>query len=701
VSSLSLARARVAPVALVSAVPIAAWLAGMVALSAVVRFAVGRRLVAPWIMVDELIYSELARGIASGAGYALRGESVGLGYGAVYPLLISPAYLFDSLSEAHAAARAINAVLISLAVVPAYLIARRLVAPPFALVAAGLAVAVPSMFYAGTLMTENAFYPIFLTAVLLLVLALERPTPLRVALLLVAVGVAFLARTQAVAFLPALITAPILFAAWQGRWRALADYRWLFGGLATAAGLVLAGAAVRGRSPSALLGAYRSAGERDYRVSEVARWLLYHVGELDLYVGVVPFAALLLLALRARLLGRAEQAFAAAAVSVTAWLLLQVAAFATIPSILRVEERNLFYLAPLCFAALAFWLERGVPRPRIAAALVAAAAVALPAFVPYPRLINTSAISDTLALLPLWRLAELWHFPLERVWVAAVVGGAVLAALFLLLPRRALLVLPLLLLALYGLAAQPVDARMRFMSEGALFQGIRAPHRDWVDRAVGRDGDVAVLWTGRTDALTIFENELFNRSARRVYHLQTPVPGGLPQRGVAIDPRDGVLRSDDGSTISAPFLLTDDSLPFEGHIVARDTLEGMRVFRLPGAARVSGLTSGVYDDLWSKPAFAYRGFRCEGGTLRARLGSDTAIFSRAQRVIAYVDGRAVADATVRQDVDQTILRVPLRSRPGGICAVRFRVLDTAVPARRGVGDDTRRLGVRVLGLERG
>jgi hypothetical protein len=74
-ASLDVARARPRDVslALVRAVPVAAWLAGMIALSAIVRFSVGRRMIAPWIMVDELIYSELARSIASGAGYALRG----------------------------------------------------------------------------------------------------------------------------------------------------------------------------------------------------------------------------------------------------------------------------------------------------------------------------------------------------------------------------------------------------------------------------------------------------------------------------------------------------------------------------------------------------------------------------------------------------------------------------------------------------
>jgi hypothetical protein len=682
--------------ALVRAVPVAAWLAGMITLSAIARYAIGRRMMAPWIMVDELVYSELAKSIASGGGFALRGEHVGLGYGAVYPLLISPAYLLGSLVDAYDAAKAINAVLISLAAVPAYLLARRLVSAPYALVVAGLTLAVPSLFYAGTIMTENAFYAIFLTAVLLLVRALEQPTPLRIALLLAATAVAFLTRTQAVALVPAMLTAPLLLAAWRARWRAVLDYRWLYGGLAALAGLVLAAAALRGRSPVSLLGAYRSAGEHDYRAEDVARWVLYHVGELDLYVGIAPFAALLLLAVRGRALSQAGQALIAAAAAVSAWLILEVATFATLPSILRVEERNLFYLAPLFFAALAYCVELGVPRPRALAWLAGGVAVALPLFVPYSSLINVSARSDTLAFLPLWTLAELWHFALDRVWVVVAVGGAILVALLLLLPRRALIAVPLLLFVLYGLAAQPIDARLAYASEGSLFQGIRAPERDWVDRAAGRDADVAVLWTGRTDPLTVFENELFSRSPSAVYYLQAPLPGGLPQRGVGIDPRDGVLRGQDGAPVSAPYLLTDDSLPLEGRAVGTDELRGMRVMRIGGQARVSGLTDGVYGDLWSEPTFSYRGFRCEGGTLRARLGSDPAVFSRPQRVVASVNGTEVARTTVRQDVEETVLRVPLSARDDGVCLVRFRVLDTAVPG----GGDARRLGIRVLGLER-
>ena len=89
----------------------------------------------------------------------------------------------------------------SLAAIPAYFLARRLVAPVPALAAAALSVVIPSMLYTGMLMTENVFYPLFLCASLLLVLTLERPTPPRQLLLLVVCGIAFATRAQAVALI--------------------------------------------------------------------------------------------------------------------------------------------------------------------------------------------------------------------------------------------------------------------------------------------------------------------------------------------------------------------------------------------------------------------------------------------------------------------------------------------------------------------
>ena len=56
----------------------------LVVVSAAIRYVLARRIVAPWIMVDELIYSELAKSFADGGHFLIRGDTP-RAYGFVYP----------------------------------------------------------------------------------------------------------------------------------------------------------------------------------------------------------------------------------------------------------------------------------------------------------------------------------------------------------------------------------------------------------------------------------------------------------------------------------------------------------------------------------------------------------------------------------------------------------------------------------------
>src|SRR6058998_3898288 len=79
----------------VTAPRVVATLAGVIALSAVLRFALAWWLPVPWIFADELVFSELAKSFAATGTFSMR-EVPGLGYGPLYPILISPAYaVFD------------------------------------------------------------------------------------------------------------------------------------------------------------------------------------------------------------------------------------------------------------------------------------------------------------------------------------------------------------------------------------------------------------------------------------------------------------------------------------------------------------------------------------------------------------------------------------------------------------------------------
>ncbi len=687
------ARARAAPLSLVHAVPTWAWLAGLVTASALVRYAFARRIEGPWIVVDEIVYSELAKSFASSGHFLIREQPAAGAFGVVYPVLISPAYLlFDSVPQAYAAVKAINSVVISLTVVPAYLLARTVLRTSLALAAAALAVAVPSMLYAGMVMTESAFYPLFVLVAYLLVRALDVPTLGRSLALLAAVAAAYGTRAQAVALVPAVATAPLLLVALRrAGLGALAAFRTLYASLGAAVVLVVSVQLARGKELEALLGAYRTAAEVHYDAREVARWLLYHVAELDLYLAVAPVAAFLLLLAVARTLPPRDQALLAACVSLSGWLVLEVATFASRHA-LRIEERNLFYLAPIFLTALLLWVERGAPRPRIAAFAAVGAAAALPLAIPFDRFVNVSAQSDTLALLVWWDVWDAIGGPVGRLLLVVWAFTFAIAALLLIVPARYALVVPAVVMSVFVVSLVPIESGthgIRRASAGAVFQGMTASHHDWVDRAVGRDASVAAIWSGPpVDRLFVHENEFFSRSVGPVYYLGEPLPGELPQTPLVFDAGDGALDLPDGQPATARYALIDDGVPLAGRTVARDVAKHARVVRVPGSLRLTYAVIGVYADGWAAPELTYTRYRCRGGTLAVAMDSDPSLFRTDQRVVARVEGRVVARGIIPR-VGNARLRVPLQQSAAGHCVARFTVSPSAVPKRP---DDTRRLG---------
>ncbi len=673
-------------------IPVWLWLAGLVLLSAGFRYGLSRRVVAPWIMVDELIYSELAKSFASSGHFLIRDVHHGA-YGVVYPLLIAPAWrLFGSVPDAYAAAKTLGSVLMSLTAVPAYFLARRLVRPSWSLLAAGLSVAVPSMMYTGTLMTETVFYPVFVCVALALVLALERPTLWRQGVLLAVFLLAFLTRSQAVVLVPAIATAPIVLA-WLDRRRLLkviADFRALYSVLLVTVVTVLSVQLARGHSPYDVLGSYSVTGHAGYRPGQVLKWLLFHVSELDLYLGIAPFAALVLLLAMGRSLDRPLRVFLAAALPLSVWLLLEVAAFASALSP-RVEERNAFYVAPLFLIALLAWIDRGMPRPARAAAGAAVAAAALPGALPYHRLIDLPAESDTLALLPLWWLQET-VVGLDTIPVVVVLAAGAIGLVFLTLSPRYALVLPVIVLVWFAFATERVerfDHGFPRASIGARYQGITAPRPDWVDRAVGRNADVAFVFSGSRPTeqpLTLWENEFFNRSIGPVYDLHQQSMGGLPETPVT-QRRDGVLLAD-GKPVRYPYVLGDAGVPLAGPIVAEDERRAMVLRKTDGLVRIGYRVNGLYpNDTWSGKRVTYTRLRCGGGTVTAQLESDPNLFASPQTVKA--DGRSVTFSPS----EKATLTVPLHPR-NGVCHAVFIVTPTAVPGP----SDPRVLGAHFLGF---
>ena len=703
-------RARDRATALAMAVPVWAWLSLLVVVSAVIRSALAFGDPSPWIFSDELLFSELGKSLAATGHFAIRENAGSGGFGVVYPALISPAWaLFQKVPTAYEVAKGINAVVMSLAAIPVYVLARRLVGSALALGAAVLSLALPGMVYTSTIMTENAFYPVFLFWVLAVVLALERPTVLRQ---LAAVGVTFLAymtRNQAAVLVPALVTAIVLLVLLE----ASSDER----GFTTAAGrrvaafaatwaTLVAGVAVffavevgsKGKTvSSAVLGGYSVLTESNYSVHETARWFVYHLGELDLAVGVLPFAAFVFflgVALRRTPPSRQARVFAAVALSACFWLTLAVAAFATTPYGHQILERNLFYLEPLFMVALVAWAGGNLPHVPSLTAVAGLIAATLAGVVPYDSLLTPNEVANAFGILPLWRAVIRGFVAPSHLSEVVILAALAAGLVFVLLPRRALLVAPALVLVYLAFANSPVEGRISQASRESRYGGVQV-RRDWIDHAVGTTKPVvAAIWSGSTGVnfVTLWDNEFFNRSVGPVYNLQG-APDGLPQETISIDPRSAVLRHADGSPVRARYVLTDKSLQVAGPVIASDPGLGMMLYRVGGPIRLVRQTQGISPDLWSGPTVQYTRYPCARGTLSVRLAGYRPLQPRPVTVVARSGGkvaRIVVPGGARRTFD-----VPL-SPERGFCLVNFSISPTVVPAEVLGNKDTRELGIRFM-----
>ena len=581
--------------------PALAWLSALIVTSVGVRFVLALWVPAPWIFADELKYSELAKSFASTGHFAVR-EVPGSGVGPLYPIVITPAYAaFDNLTHAYVLVKAINSVVMALAAVPTYLLARRLLAKPWALVAAALALAVPSMVYTGLIMTESLFYPLFLLASLGIVRALERPSATRQLSALGLIALAMATRAQAIALLAALVTAIVAMCvvdAAEKRLRVpslarcLARYLPTWVGLAGGLVALIGFEAARGRSPFALFGDAQGLWHQHYSPTAVARWFVYHLAELDLYVGVLPFAAFLVLATFAwSRRDRPLRIFAIASLSIVFWLLVTVAVF--ISSLTKYDphgdshviDRYTFYVVPLLLIALLAWITRRAPGSGRKAAGAAIVAGGLVLVLPYKDLIHDHSVPDTLGFLPWSTNRDGSIVAMPHVLATVGVISLSLAGLFYLLrPPRLPFVAPLLVLLLFITVSG--SAERWYHLEGAAASS--GPRHDWIDDAIGSKTEAVVIWSGRGRPHLIWENEFFNRSVGRVYYLREPSWEGLPEQKLIVRRRSGLLVDEAGRPLRARFALVDPWVVLRGRVVAREGTSGMRLYRLSGpSAQIS------------------------------------------------------------------------------------------------------------------
>jgi hypothetical protein len=588
--------ARLAARTLALRVPIWVWIAIIVAGSTSLRIVSGMQTAAPWIFPDELIYSELGKSFAATGHFAVRGEPFSaLSFGPLYPMLLAPIYRFAaSDAQAYALIKALNAILMSLAAVPTYLIARRLLPTRLALAASAVAVLIPATVYSTKVMTESLAYPVFLVAIYVFIRAVETRSPRFYVGAAVAAGVAVLARAQMLVLLPALLTATIAVST-TGAKRPAAHPRARVpraAFLVAAIGTFIAVAALlaAGQTRHVLLGQHTALTRRLDLAASPQR-LVYHVAELDLVVGALPLAAFVvmaILAFRIRETRCEVVAFAAVSASVTIWLLALVAIYASqLKTASVIYERYLFYVVPLVVIGFLVWLHQGAPRPRKLVLGTALPLALLPAALPFHSLISDhvwGVNSATPGLVPFALLARLIGEGAGITVVAVVLSTLGALAFAQARPGRNHVLMLIVALTLL-VPRMTVDAANIRIARNAQRTGLGSAPAGWVDAAVGARADVVAVWVGadaaaRESAYALWQTEFANASIGRVYRLREPTSAQLPESPAAFR---GALLLANGFPVRAQYVLIDRKNRIAGQRVSGS--KSLVLYRVDGPVR--------------------------------------------------------------------------------------------------------------------
>jgi hypothetical protein len=552
----------------------------LVVIGAAVLCGLGLFATIPNTFADEAIYIELARHLDISGKFEVFGISFpALTYGPIYVVLIAPIVKGAATArDAYMAIRGLNALMFASAVIPTFFIARRAVSHQAATLVAAAAIAIPACAYTAKIMTESLAYPIVLWAVLAGLRVLERPTVSRQLALVLCVLIATEVRFELLVLVPAFALVCIV----GGHGGLRARLRRLMPLLAGSGFVLIAVVGVMHMTSAS--GSRVGAHGFDIHAFSILRFgalLMGSLGAVDLYSGVLPFAAFVLLAVEIRRRAASVRPAVQPIILITtilgtAFLITGSAYLATVPSAARPPipaDRYTFYVVPLLFVAFASWIEAGARRVA-GIAWIALATGGLPilgAVVGVAE--DPHGTENGLAFLP---------------WIG-VSGG------------REIVLLPIL--AIYGglcafllmrqavgahTLVKPLLALVTVTSVSAFFFEVSAPvyspSPGWLD-AHSEPGVIAVWEREPSPAKShgLWEIAVANRNLSAVFFMTKP-DAFAPELETRVSARlDGTLIHD-GQPLAARYVLAPIATKVVGTLVAKS--HGFAIYKVPAQVQL-------------------------------------------------------------------------------------------------------------------
>jgi hypothetical protein len=514
------------------------------AFAAIYAWEASRRPV-PTIFTDELELTQLARSIAE-TGEPARRDVPYEGLASLAAYVLAPVWWLGSASSAYATGKLVLVLAMTAAVFPAYGLARMVVPRWYALGAAAATVAIPALTYAPFLVEEPLAYPISTLALWLIARLLARPSWRGLAAASAAAALGAFARTQ-LAVLFAVLALGLLWLAWESesgrRWRS-GWSRWDWAGAGTLAiGVALAFSAAMGHLSTSWRNTtfiYKG------RILDHASWA---VGALAIGIGVLPLMIGVAALARPKTEARDPQtrAFvvtAAASLAAFIWYAGIKGAYLSTVFATYVYERNVIYLAPILFAAMALALARGIGRAwaiALAAVVTVYVVNAVPVVLQYPYY-----EAHGLAVLAFANRELAW--PEGKIDSALLVVSLVAVALAIVLRAlrpgsTALTVFAVaagVVVVSWSMTTQVYAAAGERTLSRQVAQNLSTPY-NWVDRATGGKS-VVVLGQQISDPTGVWLTEFFNRSVKKIWSLDGSAANvGGPILTPDLDATDGTL----------------------------------------------------------------------------------------------------------------------------------------------------------------
>jgi hypothetical protein len=576
-----------------------------------------------YVMTDELLYERLAISVASlhSPFPHIHGNLIG-NVNQLYPLLLAPLFHGDLVPSALFHAHVLNAFVMSSASIPAFLLARRVTGSTvLSYAVAGLSVCIPWITLSSFLMTEVVAYPAFLWAALAFQNAFVSPRTRNDVLLVVALLVATLARTQfavLVAVLPVALFIHQLVLTRAGglgkRMRTAAGQLLsLHRELAVAYAALIAAAVVLlavGRLSSAL-GTYSVTAQGNLLPHGMGRSLLEHLAPLGLGMGVLPFVLGLAWLLSTVVGSRntEQHAFASIAIVTFVALLLEVASYDLRFGQGRLHDRYLFYLVPLVLIAFAALLREG-RWPRWSLLFSAGLLVAGFSVVPVVRYGKLNVDSPVAVLNG--GLLDLGG-SLRGARLLLIFATIIVVLLFLFatasVSRRRVVVL----LVAFAAVTMPAETGLAFtrlltvdgtsgrpitLDQGVVF--------DWIDREAGSGANVTMvpypfLYGNYWENVAYWWNvEFWNKSVDRAATYEsafTGTPETFPVTALSFDRSTG--RANVSPTEYAAQAVAETRFRLAGSEMGED--RGVALIKTERPWHAEWLAFGLYRDGWTVP----------------------------------------------------------------------------------------------------